>query len=61
MLCAVHVFVLFLIALPTDLPLLLLSSCQVANLLISYASGGEDGYIRVHQFDQSYFDFEFEC
>ncbi|RDD47419.1 Eukaryotic translation initiation factor 3 subunit I [Trichoplax sp. H2] len=25
-----------------------------------YSSGGEDGYVRVHQFDQSYFDFEFE-
>jgi translation initiation factor 3 subunit I len=26
----------------------------------SYASGGEDGYIRLHNFDPSYFDFEFE-
>ena len=25
-----------------------------------YASGGEDGYIRIHQFDDSYFAFEFE-
>ncbi len=25
-----------------------------------YASGGEDGYIRLHTFDQSYFDFDFE-
>lgn len=25
-----------------------------------YSSGGEDGYVRVHQFDQQYFDFEFE-
>ena len=25
-----------------------------------YASGGEDGYIRLHFFDQSYYDFEFE-
>ena len=25
-----------------------------------YASGGEDGYIRLHQFDPSYFSFEFE-
>lgn len=25
-----------------------------------YASGGEDGYIRVHQFDQSFYDFQFE-
>lgn len=26
-----------------------------------YSSGGEDGYVRVHQFDSQYFDFEFEC
>ncbi len=25
-----------------------------------YASGGEDGYVRLHTFDQSYFDFNFE-
>ena len=25
-----------------------------------YSSGGEDGYIRMHDFDPSYFDFEFE-
>jgi len=25
-----------------------------------YSSGGEDGYVRVHQFDPQYFDFEFE-
>jgi len=25
-----------------------------------YASGGEDGYIRLHKFDPSYFEFEFE-
>jgi translation initiation factor 3 subunit I len=25
-----------------------------------YASGGEDGYIRVHNFDDSYFEFEYE-
>ncbi|CZT01809.1 Eukaryotic translation initiation factor 3 subunit I [Rhynchosporium agropyri] len=25
-----------------------------------YASGGEDGYVRVHQFDKAYFDFTFE-
>ncbi|KAL5021798.1 hypothetical protein ScPMuIL_000953 [Solemya velum] len=24
----------------------------------SYSSGGEDGYVRVHYFDQSYFDFK---
>jgi translation initiation factor 3 subunit I len=26
----------------------------------SYASGGEDGYVRVHHFDQGYFDFRYE-
>jgi len=26
----------------------------------SYSSGGEDGYIRSHLFDKSYFEFEFE-
>ncbi|XP_064605657.1 eukaryotic translation initiation factor 3 subunit I-like [Liolophura sinensis] len=26
----------------------------------SYSSGGEDGYVRVHYFDPSYFDFEVE-
>eukprot|EP00118_Oscarella_pearsei_P028783 m.2913 g.2913 ORF g.2913 m.2913 type:complete len:324 (+) comp8970_c0_seq2:22-993(+) len=26
----------------------------------SYSSGGEDGYVRVHSFDSSYYDFEFE-
>jgi len=25
-----------------------------------YASGGEDGYVRVHQFDPGYFDFMYE-
>lgn len=25
-----------------------------------YASGGEDGYVRIHRFDASYFSFEFE-
>lgn len=25
-----------------------------------YASGGEDGYVRVHQFDKGYFDFLYE-
>jgi len=25
-----------------------------------YSSGAEDGYIRVHRFDQSYFDFDFD-
>lgn len=26
----------------------------------SYSSGGEDGYVRLHQFDPSYFEYEFE-
>ena len=26
----------------------------------AYASGGEDGYIRLHNFDPSYFDFRFD-
>ncbi|XP_052776990.1 eukaryotic translation initiation factor 3 subunit I-like [Mya arenaria] len=26
----------------------------------SYSSGGEDGYVRVHYFDQEYFDYRFE-
>lgn len=26
----------------------------------SYSSGGEDGFVRVHTFDQNYFDFNFE-
>ena len=25
-----------------------------------YASGGEDGYVRVHQFDEAYFEFKFD-
>jgi len=25
-----------------------------------YSSGGEDGYVRVHQFDKDYFEFDFE-
>ena len=25
-----------------------------------YASGGEDGYVRVHQFDKGYFEFMYE-
>jgi len=27
----------------------------------SYSSGGEDGYVRVHYFDPSYFELQFEC
>ena len=26
----------------------------------AYSSGGEDGYVRMHQFDKSYFDFLYE-
>lgn len=26
----------------------------------SYASGGEDGYVRVHYFDSAYFELQFE-
>jgi translation initiation factor 3 subunit I len=25
-----------------------------------YASGGEDGYVRVHHFDKGYYDFKYE-
>nr|CAB3241693.1 eukaryotic translation initiation factor 3 subunit I-like [Phallusia mammillata] len=27
----------------------------------SYSSGGEDGFVRMHEFDQAYFDFQLEC
>ena len=27
----------------------------------AYASGGEDGYVRLHHFDKSYFDFEYDA
>ncbi|XP_069705779.1 eukaryotic translation initiation factor 3 subunit I [Periplaneta americana] len=27
----------------------------------SYSSGGEDGYIRIHNFDTAYFEFNFDC
>ena len=33
--------------------------CCVLSLC-SYSSGGEDGYVRVHTFDPSYFEFKFE-
>ena len=33
---------------------------QCAFPLHSYSSGGEDGYVRVHTFDPSYFEFKFE-
>lgn len=26
----------------------------------TYASGGEDGYVRVHHFDKGYYDFTYE-
>lgn len=28
---------------------------------VGYVSGGEDGFIRVHYYDKSYFDFEFDA
>lgn len=28
---------------------------------VGYVSGGEDGFIRVHSFDKSYFDFEYDA
>jgi translation initiation factor 3 subunit I len=27
---------------------------------VCYASGGEDGYVRVHHFEHGYFDFLYE-
>jgi translation initiation factor 3 subunit I len=27
---------------------------------LGYASGGEDGYVRMHTFDKPYFDFKYE-
>ncbi|XP_049859860.1 eukaryotic translation initiation factor 3 subunit I [Schistocerca gregaria] len=27
----------------------------------SFSTGGEDGYVRIQSFDQSYFDFTFDC
>ena len=33
------------------------TGCLV-SLSHSYSSGGEDGYVRVHTFDQSYFKFK---
>ena len=30
------------------------------SMIFRYSSGGEDGYVRVHNFDSQYFDFEFE-
>ena len=46
MLCSLSIFVCFFLS-------LLSGDC-------SYSSGGEDGYVRIHQFDESYFEFEFE-
>jgi len=37
-----------------------INSCQFHPDGKSYASGGEDGYVRVHFFDPSYFDLKFE-
>ena len=37
-----------------------LNSIAVHPKGISYASGGEDGYVRMHVFDKPYFDFMYE-
>lgn len=37
-----------------------LNTVAVDPLGRGYASGGEDGYVRVHQFDKGYFDFTYE-
>ena len=37
-----------------------LSVITLCLSVCSYSSGGEDGYVRVHYFDQEYFDFRFE-
>ncbi len=34
--------------------------CGDCSRSCSYSSGGEDGYVRVHTFDPSYFEFEIE-
>lgn len=39
---------------------LLIVVCHAHLTPHSYSSGGEDGYVRVHTFDPSYFDFDFE-
>lgn len=36
------------------------SDVAVSPTGTSYASGGEDGYVRLHHFDRSYFDFVYE-
>lgn len=44
----------------------MLMRCFVQNTVAadptgkSYASGGEDGYVRVHHFDKGFFDFKYE-
>lgn len=37
-----------------------LNTIAVHPLGTGYASGGEDGYVRMHTFDQPYFDFKYE-
>ena len=37
-----------------------LFSYYLFAFLCSYSSGGEDGYVRIHTFDPSYFDFKFD-
>ena len=35
-------------------------NCKSCFYVYRYSSGGEDGYIRLHNLDSQYFDFEFE-
>lgn len=37
-----------------------LNTIHITPTGTAYASGGEDGYVRVHHFDKSYFDFLYE-
>jgi translation initiation factor 3 subunit I len=37
-----------------------LNTIAAHPLGVGYASGGEDGYVRVHHFDKPYFDFKYE-
>lgn len=37
-----------------------LNSIAVHPAGTGYASGGEDGYVRMHHFDKGYFDFKYE-
>lgn len=44
----------------SDMPLSPLNTVAVDPTGKGYASGGEDGYVRVHHFDKGYFDFKYE-